>query len=184
MANKRLIDRPHAQLLVIDMQEKLLPVIHDTDNIQKNVERLLQMAAELNIPQTITLQNPSKLGDVPDALADQFRNPVVLTKMAFSAWREKTVEGHLKHSSRQQIILCGVEAHVCVMQTALDLVDKGYQVFVPHDAVGSRSEANASWALQRLQQNGCTIVATESVLFELLVEAGTDEFRNLRKIIL
>jgi isochorismate hydrolase len=121
---------------------------------------------------------------VPDALADQFRNPVVLTKMAFSAWREKTVEGHLKHSSRQQIILCGVEAHVCVMQTALDLVDKGYQVFVPHDAVGSRSEANASWALQRLQQNGCTIVATESVLFELLVEAGTDEFRNLRKIIL
>jgi len=183
MANKRLLDRPHVQLLVSDMQEKMIAAIHDADRIVRNNAVLLQAAARLGVPQTILMHNPSRLGDYPESLAQHFKAPVVLTKMVFSACREKTVEGHLKHSSRQQILLTGVEAHVCVLQTALDLIERGFQVFVPHDAVGSRDPENKQWALQRMQQQGCQIVSTESALFELLVEAGTEEFRELRVLI-
>lgn len=184
MANKLLIDRPHAQLLMIDMQERILPAIAAGEELVRRNAALLQIAARLDVPQTVTLQNPEKLGDMPDELAEHFRAPVVLTKMTFSAWREKTVEGHLKHSARKQIILCGIETHVCVLQTALDLAAQGFQIFIPYDAVGSRHPADKEWALRRLEAADCTIVSTESVLFELLVEAGTEEFRELRKLIL
>lgn len=184
MANKRLLDRPHVQLLVVDMQERLLPAIAQHEAVTHANAVLLQVAARLGIPQCLTMQNPSKLGEVPGSLQEYFRAPVVLSKMTFSAWREKTVEAHLKHSTRTQVLLTGVEAHVCVLQTALDLVEKGFQVFVPHDAVGSRDAENKRWALERMQANGCQIISTESALFELLVEAGTDEFRDLRKLIL
>jgi nicotinamidase-related amidase len=183
MASKRSLDRPHAQLLLIDVQEKLIPAIHDAEAVVRHCGTLLRTAARLDLPQTITLQNPEKLGTIPDDLAQHFKAPAVFSKMAFSAWREKLVEAHLKHSPRRQIIVCGVEAHVCVIQTVLDLVDRDFQVFVPHDAVGSRDPKNKEWALHRMRDNGASIISTESALFELLNEAGTPEFRELRQLI-
>jgi nicotinamidase-related amidase len=184
MSEKRRIERAHSQLLVVDMQEKLLPTIADAERAGKNVGVLLAASARLDVPQTLTLQNPEKLGQMPDSLCEHLRAPAVFSKMTFSAWREKLVEAHLKHSQRKQIVLVGVEAHVCVMQTALDLLEKGFQVCVPHDAVGSRDPENKRWALQRMDAAGASIVSTESVFFEWLDQAGTPEFRDLRKLIL
>jgi nicotinamidase-related amidase len=183
MSNKRLLDRPHAQLLLIDLQERLMPAIHESERVVRECAILLQAAARLDLPQTVTLQNPEKLGDIVEEAAQHFRSPAVFGKMAFSAWGEKLVEGHLKHSPRRQLILCGAEAHICVLQTALDLVEQGFQVFVPHGAVGSRDPGNRDWALHRMRDNGVVVTSTESALFELLGEAGTDEFRELRKLI-
>lgn len=180
---RRLLDRPHALLLIVDVQEKLVPTIAEHAAVVRNIAILTRAAARLDVPQVVTLQNPQKLGDLVAPIAEHLRAPAVFTKMCFSAWREKLVEAHLKIAPRRQIVVTGIEAHVCVAQTALDLVDKGFQVFVPHDAVGSRSPANRDWALRRMNHNGVTITSTESVFFELLEQAGTAEFRELRTLI-
>jgi nicotinamidase-related amidase len=180
---KLLVERAQAQLLLIDAQEKLLATMPDRTALERNLSIHLKAAAHLGLPTTVTLQNPEKLGDMPDAIAQHLHAPAVFSKMAFSAWREKLVEAHLKHSTRMQVILVGIETHVCVLQTALDLVEKGYQIFVPHDAVMSRADENRRWALTRMRDNGVTVTSTESVLFELLGTAGTDEFRALRGLI-
>lgn len=177
------LERGQSQLLVIDTQERLLATMPDRDALERHVAILVRAYARFGLPTTVTLQNPEKLGDLPASIADHLVAPAVFSKMTFSAWREKLVEAHLKHSPRMQVVLAGIEAHVCVTQTALDLIEKGYQVFVPHDAVMSRAEANHRHALDRLRAAGAIVTSTESAFFELLGEAGTDDFRALRHLI-
>ncbi len=169
-------------LLVIDVQERFLPVLPDAARIVWNCRRLLEGARILGVGAAITEQNPDKLGrTVPELLADH-AGPVA-AKMAFSAgpcgeifaaWRQQGVE---------RALLCGIETHVCVAQSALDLLAAGYQVSLAADAVGSRAAHDHEIALRRLESSGVIVTTVEAALFEWCAQAGTPAFRQISALV-
>jgi nicotinamidase-related amidase len=145
---------------------------------------LLSAAGRLSVPTTVTEQYPQGLGPtVPDIAERVHGREVTFPKLTFSAAAEPAVLSRLRQSRRGQIVVAGVEAHVCVLQSAIGLQQLGYQVGVVGDATTSRKPASVELALERLRQNGVSIVSTEMVLFEWLGRAGSDEFRELSRLI-
>ena len=179
-----LLDYRLAALLLVDLQEKLVPAMHEPATVLANSMVLMAAATKLSVPITITEQYPQGLGPTIPEIADGVRGrDVTVAKMTFSAAAEPAVVSRLRQSRRVQIVIAGIEAHVCVMQTAIGLQQAGYQVFVAADATTSRQRRNADLALERLRQNGVSIVSTEMVVFEWLGRAGTDEFREISRLI-
>jgi nicotinamidase-related amidase len=179
-----LLDYRLSALLLVDLQERLIPAMHEPQPVLANALILLSAATKLGVPTTVTEQYPLGLGaTVPELAAGVRSRDAVFAKMSFSAAGEPGVLSRLRQSRRTQIVLAGVEAHVCVLQTAIGLQQMGYQVFVPADATTSRRPQSAALALERLRQNGISIVTTEMVVFEWLGRAGTDEFRELSRLI-
>lgn len=166
-------------LVVIDLQEKLLPSIEDNQNIINNSNWLVKVALKLNIPILITEQYPKGLGLTNEVVKNNLDSSIIIEKITFSAAKEIIFLDRLAALNRQQVILCGIEAHVCVLQTALDLVQLNYQVYVVANAVGSRNLVDKKYALKRMMQNGITIVTKEMVLFECLEKAGTSLFKSM-----
>lgn len=177
-----LLRRDQSRLLVIDVQDKLVPVIWQADGVIANCTRLVQGAQILDVPVVVTEQYPRGLGPTVPPLARLV--PQRLEKLRFSAaeavgWGPAGEEG----SGRFRVVVVGLETHVCVLQTVLDLLASGYEVHVPHDAVASRSEANHTRALDRLAASGAVVTSTESVLFEWCGVAGTPEFRQISQLV-
>jgi nicotinamidase-related amidase len=168
------LDRGQSLLLVIDVQQRLMPAIDDGAAVIATVRRLLEAAALLEVPQLATEQNPAGLGATVASLP---RGVPTLAKMSFDACR---APGFLEQlpPQRRQLLLAGCEAHVCVLQTALGLLQRGFQVYVAADAVGSRSAASKAAALARLQRHGAEIVTAEMAVFEWLESAGHPRFRE------
>ena len=167
-------------LVVIDIQERLAPAIHDGDRVIAGTGWLMDVAAQLDVPTFLTEQYPKGLGPTVAALRNRVDDAQIHQKMSFSWWREGGVADVL---TRNQVILAGTEAHVCVMQTALDLADGGYEVFVVDEAVGSRRPSDKQCGLERMRQAGLTIVTREMVAFEWLEKAGTDAFRAVQPML-
>lgn len=179
-----LIDPRHALLLLVDLQEKLMPAMHEPRPVIANALILLTAASRLGVPTVVTEQYPQGLGHTVPEIGERLQGrEAVYAKMTFSAAADPSTMARLRQSRRTQVILAGVEAHVCVMQTAIGLVQGGYHPFVVADATTSRKPQSAQLALERLRQNGVSIVTTEMVMFELLGRAGTDEFRELSRLI-
>lgn len=179
-----LIDPRHALLLLVDLQEKLMPAMHEPRPVIANALILLTTASRLGMPTVVTEQYPQGLGHTVPEIGERLQSrEAVYAKMTFSAAADPSTMARLRQSRRTQVILAGVEAHVCVMQTAIGLVQGGYHPFVVADATTSRKPQSAQLALERLRQNGVSIVTTEMVMFELLGRAGTDEFRELSRLI-
>ena len=195
-----------SQLVLVDFQARLMPVLYDNHAVMANAVRLAQMAALLQVPVFATEQNPSKLGaSVPELQAVlQQANARILSKMQFSAVEEglgewlrppaKPVQGNArslpKHlqkpaagSQRDTVVLAGVEAHVCLLQTALDLLDDEFDVWVVTDACSSRTERNRDAAFDRLAGAGVELVTTEMVAFEWLRSAEHPEFKSVQALI-
>lgn len=168
-------------LLIIDVQDKLLPVIADGEKTVSRIRWLAEVARELQVPTVVTEQNPQGIGYSSESLSDVLSAARVVEKMHFSAFAEADFRELVNGYQRQQVVISGVEAHVCVLQTAIDLLGDGYQVFVVADAVSSRTSENKAFALQRLTQAGVQIVTTEMVAFEWLEKAGSDIFRHVSK---
>lgn len=170
-------------LCIVDVQQKLLPAIHDAEQIEKNCVLLARAARQLGIPMVITEQNPSRLGSTAASLREVAGEFKAIEKMSFSACAATAPGGStldaIQASGRDTILLCGVEAHVCVLQTALDLVDAEYSVFVARDAISSRTSENAQIGWERMMRAGVLPTSTESAIFELLTEAGTPDFKAL-----
>jgi isochorismate hydrolase len=182
--NRLLADPRYSQLIVIDVQTRLAQVMSDRKSLLKNCETLLTAANILSIPVTITEQYPNGLGNTEPSLAKAFpadANPV--EKTCFSCCNAADFTATLSNSGKQQLILCGIESHVCVLQTAMDLLEKKYQVFVVADAVDSRSKGNKKIALDRMQQAGAIITTAESVLFEWLKDAKHEQFKTVSALI-
>ncbi len=178
------LDADHSQLVIIDIQPKLCAVMPETavNSTLRNTAILTQTASALEIPITVTEQYPQGLGEtMPDIRAHIGQIPAI-AKTAFSACDEPKFNQQL-HRDRPQVIITGMEAHICVLQTALDLLAAGKQVFVVEDAVVSRSPLNQANALMRLCQAGCVITNTESVLFECLRNTHHSQFKTLSKLI-
>jgi nicotinamidase-related amidase len=173
-----MLDRDAVSLVVIDYQEKLLPKIRCADEVSAQAIKLIRFARELDIPVLWTEQYPKGLGRTVLPIAEELTGISVFEKTAFGCLGDPAFTNALDATRRRQLLLTGIEAHICVMQTALLAIDKGYRVFIPRDAVGSRSESEYNAGLDRLERAGAELVTTEMALFEILREAGTPEFKK------
>lgn len=178
MQSAQILDRQRTTLVVVDMQDVFLSPIKVRRLIEDNVKLLMQVALALDIPIVATTQNGSKLGGVIPALLDVGSIPIY-DKLCFSCWQEENFAHFLQQTERSQVLLTGIESHICILQTAVDLVDAGYTVHVPYDAVASRNKRDWKYALYRLQHAGAIVTSTESAIYEWLREAGTDSFRQV-----
>ena len=174
-----------SRLLVVDMQERLLPAIHAGSEVARRVAALVTAADALDVPLLATEQYPRGLGRTVPALAEMIGQRRV-EKLAFSAAGEPEVAAWLDDGAgarRPHIVLCGIEAHICVLQTALALAGAGRSVALVADAAGSRRPEDRSLALDRARAHGIAVVGVEMVLFEWLGAAGTPAFRRLQPVI-
>ena len=181
-----LIDAAKSFLLLIDMQERLLPAMAEAQEVERRCIIVLKAARRLGVPVAVSEQYPRGLGHTVAPLRVEIGNAPVFEKLAFSCWRDEALKSHLishHEQGRPQAILAGIEAHVCVLQTAIDLAQAGFAVFAVADATSSRAPASRDLALQRMRQEGVEVVNTEMVVFELLGRAGTAEFRELSGLI-
>lgn len=179
-----LLKRDQSQLLMIDMQEKLVPAMHESEKLVHNCRTLLEAAGHVGVPVLISEQYPQGLGHTLPELRTAAGDVAGMAKMEFSCARDKTISMRLEEGSRRQILLCGVEAHVCVLQTALDLRSSGRDVFVVMDAVASRRRFSMRVAADRLAACGVHVVSVEMVIFEWARAADEPAFKPLRKLIL
>lgn len=174
-----LIDRNQATLLVVDIQEKLVPAVLDADGLLARVRWLLGVARDLSLPVVFSEQYPQGIGPTDASLLAILPQAPVVEKVHFSCVAGACLPDSLL--AKPQVIVCGMETHVCVLQTVLELLAAGKQVFVIADAVSSRGELNHEYGLQRMRDTGAVLVTREMVLFELLRKAATDEFRSMSK---
>jgi len=181
-----LVEARKASLLLVDMQERLLPAMTGGAAAEARCAVLLKAARALDVPVTVSEQYPKGLGRTVPGLRDEIGNAPVFEKLAFSCWRDKALKDHLiahHEAGRPLVILAGIEAHVCVMQTAADLSAAGFGVFAVADAMASRDPASHQLALDRMRQNGVAVINTEMAVFELLGQAGTPAFKALSALV-
>lgn len=183
--NKFFLERDKAVLVVIDVQEKLtLAMDHKVLNrLTRNIGILLESAAELQVPVVVTEQYVKGLGATLAELKEKAGTAPCYEKMAFSCCGSSEFVDKLKESGRTQIIITGMETHVCVLQTVIELRDAGFEVHLVKDAVMSRSKQNWQTAVDAMTLTGAVPTSTESVLFQLLKVAGTEEFKKLSKLV-
>ena len=179
-----LLNREQSQLLTIDMQEKLVPAMHESDRLVQSCRTLLYAAGQADVPVLVSEQYPQGLGATVPELREAAGAAPCMPKMEFSCARNTAISARLEQNRRKQIVLCGVEAHVCVLQTALDLRSSGLDVFVVLDAVSSRRRFSKKAAADRLAACGVHIVSVEMVIFEWARAADEPVFKTLRKLIL
>jgi nicotinamidase-related amidase len=175
-----LLDRSRSTLVVIDVQEKLLPAVCDGPRLVDDLVTLVRGAGELGVPLVVTEQYPKGLGPTVAPLRSLL--PAPIEKLRMSACRAlgwPPASGN----DRWQVVLCGLETHVCVLQTALDLVSLGYQVFVPVDAVSCRFAVDGEIALRRMTAAGITLTTIEGALFEWLESAEAPEFKAISRLV-
>ena len=181
-----LIEAAKSSLLIVDVQERLLPAMADGAGVVSRSSVLLKAAKALDVPVAVSEQYPKGLGHTVDSLQADIGNAPVFEKLTFSCWRDIAMRAafiKLHDMGRPQVIVAGIETHVCVAQTALDLAQAGFGVFVVADAVSSRSESSKALALARMRQSGIDVINTEMAVFELLGRAGTAEFKQLSALI-
>jgi nicotinamidase-related amidase len=167
-------------LIVTDMQEPFLRNIWERENLISNVGALIEAARLMRIPIVVTQQNTPKMGGtIPEISRRMPTDTVPFDKMCFSSVADDAIYSEIHRSGAKQIVICGVETHICVSQTAQDLLARHYQVHIAADAVSSRTQSNWEIGLSRLEKTGVIISSTEMAIFELLGEADTPEFRTL-----
>ncbi len=170
-------------VLVVDMQEKLLPHMHESQHILAQTQKLLDGANALGVPTLVTQQYPQGLGPTVPQLASRLQQAVgSYDKLTFSACTEPVRETLAKLQARS-VVVCGIEAHVCVLQTCLDLADRGLITAVAVDAIGSRRAADCKPAVSRMVHAGILPTTVESALLELVREAGTHGFKAVLPVI-
>lgn len=184
MPTKLLLQAAQSQLVIIDLQAKLAPAMDSVamQAVTKNCAILLQAASLMQVHTIVTEQYPQGLGETLPELKQYLINTKPIAKTVFSAFAEPTFKQHL-HSDKTQIVLTGMEAHICVIHTALGLLQANKQVFVVEDAVISRESINKANAIARLRDAGCIITNTESVVFEWLGDSSHEAFKAISKLI-
>lgn len=179
------LDVDRACLLAIDLQEKLLPLIAAHERIVQSSIKLIEGTQIFQLPVIVTEQYPKGIGstDQPIRTALEKSQATILEKSTFSAWAEPRIVDILLEIDRPQVIIIGIEAHVCVQQTVLDLLSRDYDVYVCADAVGSRGRMDYNRSLERMRQTGALITTVESVLFELCGRCDTSQFKEMIEVI-
>jgi nicotinamidase-related amidase len=171
-------------LLIIDIQEKLFKAMHEKEVLETNLVKLIKGMQLFNIPVVVTEQNPAGLGPTIPAISSLVPDMNPMKKFAFSCSRESDfadIMSELRKQNRFQIIIAGIEAHICVYQTAMDL--RSHDIQVVTDCVSSRTRDNRDIAIRRMETEGIRMTTTEMILFELLGTASSDIFKNISSIV-
>jgi len=169
--------------LIIDIQQRIHAVMKYRERLTENVIKLINGFKILKVPIFITEQYRKGLGPTLQPILDALNPNNIVEKMNFSCCAALPLMEQLRDKRVKQIVICGIESHVCVLQTALDLLAEGFQVHLVYDAASSRRKMDHQTAIDRMRQAGVIITTTESVLFELLVQAGTPEFKQISQLI-
>lgn len=177
------ICRNDAIALMVDIQERLFPHIDQHERLEKNCGILIQGLQTLQIPVIVTEQYPKGLGNTIGSLSTLVKDSPPVEKISFSCCGTDAVMSRLKQSGRKLVILFGIEAHVCVLQTCLDLKDLEYQPVIVEDCIGSRKAGDKETAVRRMVQTGVVISSYESLLFELCRTAGAPEFKTISALV-
>jgi nicotinamidase-related amidase len=175
--------RSAAGLVVIDIQERLMPMIHEGEQLIQSAVQLIRGIQILRVPIVATVQYSKGLGAMVPPITTALGDVVPTEKKAFSSCGAPGFLAALSARKITDVILCGIETHVCVCQTALDLIGRGFRVFVVADAVSSRTAQNRALGLDRMRAAGAAIVSVEMLLFELLAESGTPEFKEILTLV-
>ncbi len=181
LRSPELISRKNSRLLIVDMQQKLLDFISVSEKVTNNCSRLLRAADILGVPSYGTEQYSKGLGPTAESLIPYLKE--MPDKKRFSCAECLEWDPSKEDENCYQIVVAGIESHVCVLQTTFDLIALGYRVFVPADAVASRSKMDWEFALKRLSLAGATIVTTESVMFEWCETSDIPEFKQISKLV-
>ena len=177
------IKRQMSAALLVDVQEKLFPHMDQHDELLRRTKILLEGLKILKVPMVVTEQYPKGLGSTLEPLSSLLEKQDVIEKLSFSCCGEAAFTDTLRSLERPIILLCGIEAHVCVLQTATDLLEEGYAVVVVEDCISSRNPEDKRVAVERMRSEGAVISTCESVLFELTKVAGTDEFKAISRLV-
>lgn len=153
----------------------------EAERLERNLKMLAALARRLEIPVVVSEQNPTKIGGTVASIAAQLGEFSPVEKMCFSAWPDARVA--IENTERKTVLLCGLESHICVSQTALDLLDNGYTVFAAYDAISARQSQNRQVGWERMKGAGALPSSTEAAIYEWLGEAGTDDFRALLQMV-
>ncbi len=170
-------------LIIIDVQGKLATLMHEKERLFQNLTRLIRGAQILEIPIVLTEQYPQGLGETAPEIKALMPDVQPIIKMSFSCCGEEAFLDAIEELDREQLLVAGIESHVCVYQTVADLLDAGYNVEVVADAVSSRTAENYKLGLSRMDDMGAWLTSTEMALFELLRVAGTPTFKEISKLV-
>jgi nicotinamidase-related amidase len=179
MTSASLLDKERAALVVVDLQEKLLPAIFENERVLKNSLLLMKAAELLGVPVVLTTQYKKGLGETVPQVRAAAPGVEPLDKLSFGCFGDPAFQTRLRELSRPQLLVTGIESHICVAQTVLGAVEAGYQVHVAGDACSSRSEANWRTGLQRMEKAGALLSSAEMALYELLRRSDGDAFKKL-----
>jgi nicotinamidase-related amidase len=170
--------------IVIDIQERLVPVIHDNEELLHNTQILIKGLQTLGIPMVVTQQYTKGIGMTVPALSEVFGEDFAYyDKLSFSCAGDEAILKKIEATGKKNVIICGIEAHICVLQTVIDLIANGYQVILVEDCVSSRKERDRQVGIKRAVSEGAILTSYESILFELTRVAGTEVFRSISRLI-
>jgi nicotinamidase-related amidase len=177
------LTKDNTVLVVIDIQEKLMPAMSDKETLENKTTRLVKGMKVFNIPTLVTQQYTKGIGPTIPSIAEALGEFQHIEKSAFSCMRIPEFAEQLKALDRKNVVVCGVEAHICVEQTALQLLDAGYNVYIPADCVSSRDANDKLWALARMGDCGAGVTSYESILYEILQDSKAPEFKAISAIV-
>lgn len=183
MRHPRLLDVKQTMLLIVDVQESFRKQLKDLDLLTRNITILAEAAKILKIPVFLTEQYPQGLGKTIAEISACLGEHKYFEKSAFSCCRAGKFMEELDGTGRKQVIVCGIEAHVCVSQTVHELLDQNYVVHIVKDAIASRSERNKEVAWEKMVTSGAVPASVESCLFEMLGESGTETFKAVQRLV-
>ena len=183
--NALTLNEKDTMLLVVDIQERLAPAMQPElyGALVENMRRFGAARAVLDLPVVVTEQYPKGLGPTVAPIRDAFEGVAAREKISFSAMGDEGIAKTIEAVGRQSVVVAGMETHICVYQTVRDLVDAGFRVHVLADGVASRTRDNYAIGLALMQKAGAAITSTETVLFDLLGRAGTEEFKVISKLV-
>jgi nicotinamidase-related amidase len=183
MRHPNLLRKENTLLVIVDIQTKLLNVMFEKERLISSCSKLIQAGKLLGIPMVMTEQYPEGMGPTDPKILELIHDTNVIKKMSFSCCGVEDFNQRITGMGKKKIVIIGIEAHVCILQTVHDLLQQDYSVYVPYDAVSSRKEGDYRNALGRMRQAGAIIGSVESAIFELMETAGTPIFRLISKII-
>ena len=178
---KYFIDKESSALVIVDIQERLAAVMKERQKVVDNVLHLIEISRLQNIPIILNEQYPKGIGHTVSEIKDALKPYEPFEKLTFSCCGQPDFLKKLSAAGKKKIILCGMETHVCVLQTCIGLLKEGYDVHVASDAICSRTEDNFRMGIEFMRDAGAVITSTETVLFQLLEKAGTEEFKAIVK---
>ena len=177
------INRNDALLVIVDIQKVMLDLCVEKERIIKNIEAMIDLAVTLDIPVILTEHNAEKLGRFDSSLVQKSQGSPVMNKTEFSCIGNDSIRQAIAKTGKKTIILAGIESHICIFQTGAQAIQEGYDVHVVADAVSARTDSNRNIGLNRLEKAGAVITSLEMLIFELLLKAGTHDFKKMLPII-